>query len=254
MKVIVVLTLVSIFAAIATAAPEPAVLKIAIRKAQKAVVFRSVMERGRRLQEKYGYMKLTCEKNVKAIIAGLDGNCNAASTATSAVAFPIDSCVHVAGETSSLKFTVNGTDITLAFWMESKVCEGTPLELTYENNVCSDTSIYKIYEGEVIEMDGHGTKDDCSDVKPFIGGMKIIPDRCLENEEDGDSGKITCSSDHDTITWQHYTDAKCGTKGEKEEHKSGVCFDGDVVSKATTGKSFLMLTLVLPTAALLCLQ
>jgi hypothetical protein len=247
MKTIALLTLVAaIFAAVATAAPVPTQIEIANRLARntlKSFQFHRLMQNGRRLAEA-NYIKLTCKKNIVAVIPGLDGNCNKGSTAAFPMAYPANVCM--ASDSSSVKFSVNGTKITYKLYSSDKKCTGTPVELEYTDNECSGGVIYGVYKGDALHMEGDGTKPDCSDTKPIGGGLVVLPDRCLPSE--GESFKMHCSGDN--VELQHHTDEKCATKGEKEVHKEGECFD----SNGAMGRSFFTLALALPTIALLYLQ
>lgn len=251
MKTIALLTLVAvIFAAVATAAPVPTQIEIAnrlarnTRKALKSFQFHRLMQNGRRLTEAE-YIKLTCKKNIVAVVPGMDGNCNKESTAAFPLAYPVNECI--ASGSGSLKFSVNGTKITQKTYAGNNKCTGTPTEIEYEDNVCFLGSfIYAIFKGDAIHMEGEGTKPDCSDTKSIGAGMVVLPDRCLPGADE--SFKLKC--DEDKVEFQHYTDDKCATKGEKEVHKEGECFDVN----GAMGRSFFTLALALPTIALLYLQ
>lgn len=249
MKTIALLTLAAIFAAVATAAPVPPQLKMVTRfvqKAQKQVEFHRVMQKGRRLEEAE-YVKLTCKKDFVGVVPGMDGNCNKESTAAFPMAFPANECIHIEGETNSLKYKVNGTKITMQSFLEDKKCsKAASSEMEFEDNVCAVGVIFGVYKGDALGMETGGTKDDCSDVKPLAGGMVLIPDRCLPGEDE--SFKVKCSSDK--VELQHFTDTSCGTKGKKEEHKEGECFN----INGAMGRSFFTLAMALPTIALLYLQ
>jgi hypothetical protein len=250
MKTIALLTLVAaIFAAVATAAPVPTQIEIAnklarnTQKALKSFQFHSLMRSGRRLEEAE-YVKVTCKKDIVAVVQGLDENCNKASVEASPVGYQVDNCVAV--ESNSVKFSVNGTIITHKTYIGDAKCTGTPITMEYTENDCSTGMIFGIFKGDGLHMEGGGTESDCSDSKPIANGMLIIPDRCLPGEDE--SFKLKCDSDK--VEMQHYTDEKCGTKGEKEEHKEGECFNVN----GAMGRSFFTLALALPTIALLYLQ
>lgn len=181
-----------------------------------------------------------------AVVVGMDGNCNKASVEASPVGFPEGECLAVEGG-NSMKLSVNGTKITQKNYAGNAKCTGTPTEMELTDNECFLGSvIYGVYKGDGLHMEGEGTKPDCSDTKKLGNGMLIIPDRCLPS--DGESFKLKCKSDK--VELQHYTDEKCGTKGEKEEHKEGECFNVN----GAMGRSFFTLALALPTIALLYLQ
>ena len=191
----------------------------ALRAFRESLEFRLAMQRGRRLDE-MGYQKMTCSKNVTGVLVG-GNDCASDSLEKGFMIFPQDSCITI--EDTSQKFSVNGNQITHSLWSQNS-CDGAAgTSYTIASEACyGDTLLLKVYQGEGIEWDSHGKKSDCSDVKPFLGGVKLVSGKCIPSD-DG-SAKVMCSSDHKSITHKQYSDGACSNEKVSEERKDGECF------------------------------
>jgi hypothetical protein len=216
MKCFILLSFLSL--AVATASPA-ATASQALRAFRESLEFRLAMQRGRRLDEMV-YQKMTCSKNVAGVLVG-GNDCASDSLEKGFMIFPQDSCITIEG--TSQKFSVNGNQITHSIWSQNS-CDGAAgTSYTIASEACyGDTLLLKVYQGEGIEWDSHGKKSDCSDVKPFLGGVKLVSGKCIPSD-DG-SAKFVCSSDHKSITHKQYSDTACSKETKSEERKDGECF------------------------------
>jgi hypothetical protein len=222
MKCFILLSFLSL--AVATASPA-ATASLVLRASRDMLEFHLAMQRGRRLDE-FSYVKLTCSKNVTGVLAGV--GCASDSLKKASVIFPKDSCV-TSGDVSQ-KFSINGNQITHSIWKQNSCDDEPTTSYTTASEACyDDRIILKVYQGEGIELDSHGKKSDCSDAKPFAGGVKMVSGSCVK--DDDASEKFTCSSDHKSITFKRYSDTACSMEDNSKEVKNGECFDFSPAAK-----------------------